>query len=50
MNVLSIPPENVDDGQPVAHFVGVVAAIGHIAKAELAAVVEPPTLDGAVVE
>ena len=49
MNVLSIP-ENIDGGQPVAHFVGVVAAIGHIAETELAAVVEPPALDGAIVE
>jgi hypothetical protein len=35
--------QNVDVGQPVAHFVVDVAVIGHIAKAELAAVAEPPT-------
>src|SRR5690349_15429734 len=43
-------PDNVDDGQSVAHFVGVVAVIRHVAEAELATIIEAPALDRAVVE
>jgi hypothetical protein len=40
----------VDRREVVAHLTGLVAPILDIAQAELAEVVEPPTLDRAVVE
>ena len=40
----------LDRGEGVAQLVGVVAAIGYVAQAELASVVVTPALDAAVVE